>query len=127
MGRTKSDKSLIPMWAAPAAERCFEYINDISYLEHDYQNTFHELIDDDITIQSMNISMVICVLGDNSSCLLWANATILDRQSLVSSTTQDVEIHLLKMKMHQRTRLTTLKDVHPNTNNTKRQTVFALS
>ena len=24
----KSDKSLIPMWAAPAAERCFEYINE---------------------------------------------------------------------------------------------------
>ena len=85
------------------------------------KNTFDEFrIDDDITIQSMNISMVICVLGDNSSCLLWANATILDRQSLVSSTTQDVEIHLLKMKMHQRTRLTTLRD-------RKKQTVFALS
>ena len=68
----------------------------------------------------MNISMVICILGDNSLCLLWANATMLDRQSLVSLTTQDVEIHLLNMKMHQRTRLTTLKD-------TKRQTVFVLS
>ena len=69
------------------------------------KNTFHEFkIDNDITIAS------------------WATilATILDRQSLVSSTTQDVEIHLLKMKMHQRTRLTTLKD-------RKRQTVFALS
>ena len=59
-----------------------------------------------ITIQTMNIWMVICVLGDNSSCLLWANATILDGQSLVSSTTQDVEIDLLNMTMHQCTRLT---------------------
>ena len=69
------------------------------------KNTFHEFkIDDDITIAS------------------WATilATILDRQGLVSSTTQDVEIHLLKMKMNQRTRLTTLKD-------RKRQTVFVLS
>ena len=108
----KSDKSLIPMWAAPAVERCFEYINDISDLEHDYQKHFP-------WIQNWRWYND-CVLGDNSLCLLWANATILDRQSLVSSTAQDVEMHLLKMKMHQRTRLTTLRD-------RKRQTVFALS
>ena len=105
VGRTKSDKSLIPMWAAPAGEWCFEYINGISTRSTIIKNTFHEFkIDDYITIAS------------------WATilATILDRQSLVSSTTQDVEIHLLKMKMHQRTRLTTLK-------NRKRQTVFVLS
>ena len=112
VGRTKSDKSLIPMWAAPAAEWCFEYINGIS--------TWSTIIKKHFPwIQNWRWYND-CVLGDNSSCLLWVNATILDRQSLVSSTTQDVEIHLLNMKMHQRTRLTTLKD-------RKRHTVFVLS
>ena len=57
------------------------------------KNTFHEFkIYNDITIQPMNIWMVICVFGENFSCLLWANTTISDGQSLVSSTTRAVEI-----------------------------------
>ena len=69
VGRTKSDKSLIPMWAAPAAEWCFEYINGISTRSTIIKKHFP-------WIQNWRWYND-CVLGDNSSCLLWVNATIL--------------------------------------------------
>ena len=41
------------MWAAPAGEWCFEYINGISTRSAIIKNTFHEFkIDDDKTIAS---------------------------------------------------------------------------
>ena len=106
----KSDKSLIPMWAAPAAERCFEYINDISYLEHDYQKHFpwiqkwrwyndsnYEYIDGHMRLGQQ---FFMSTLGE-CNYLRFS-----DRQRLVSLTTQDVEIDLSQMMMHQCTRWT---------------------